>query len=125
MDCPKCGSSNTVKKGNPEQRLHGEVQICRCKDCHRQFTYGQKKMLELYVKNKLVARFREGILNNYCSDVSCPNCGEHQAFFDFEFTDKSLKTDAKLKMFLCLGCGHKFRGNNCCWNNSLKKSLSR
>ncbi len=43
VNCPDCESSETIKKGRPQKRKHGIVQICKCKKCRRGFTLGGRQ----------------------------------------------------------------------------------
>ncbi|MEH1855507.1 tyrosine-type recombinase/integrase [Nostoc sp.] len=43
VNCPHCGSSETVKRRRPLERKHGIVQGCKCNGCDKEFALGHKK----------------------------------------------------------------------------------
>ncbi|MEH1811546.1 MAG: tyrosine-type recombinase/integrase [Nostoc sp.] len=86
VNCPYCESSKTIKKTSPQEREHGVVQPCLCKECGRHFTLGRKQVQP--------------------PGVNCPHCESSETIKK----GRRLKRNkhGSVQICLCKECGRSF-----------------
>lgn len=123
MDCPHCGSSRTVIKGNPIKRKHGKFQPCICKDCGKNFSQNKSKLLKTFLNGKLIhsCRYPPGL--EYIPDVACPNCYQKKAMLKTKYKDSQAQRE--VLTLVCLGCGQQFKGEGRPWKPTVYRMLGK
>ncbi|QMS91345.1 tyrosine-type recombinase/integrase [Nostoc edaphicum CCNP1411] len=87
VNCPYCESSETIKRGSPQERKHGVVQPCLCKECGRRFTLGGKQA------------------QAQPADVNCPYCESSETIKSGKPIERK---HGVVQLCLCKECGRRF-----------------
>lgn len=124
VECPTCGSSNTIKKAKPIKRKYAIVLPCQCKNCGRYFKHGSSKRLQLYSKGKLIYSFWDYTGLQHVPNVACPNCNQKKAVLKGEHR-RSEEQQKVRNLLICVECGQRFSGEGRPWRNNTRRMLDK